>query len=142
MDADIAGFAAAQERLRGQFGESAVFLQAPVYSYPPGTLMDPDTGAPYDPVVVATASAQASAVVRCDVAYEAFRAGRDRDNEPTALGFLDRAHLMLISGSASRAQCEGAVNVILRGQSYKVTNGKPDGIGGVQRWLTYARRGQ
>lgn len=136
MDADLAGFAAAQQRLRGQFGEQVVFLQAPSFTYPDGTQVDPDNGQPFDPAVTPTSSAQASAVVNCNVAY---RSTSDSDEE-SAIGFLDRTHLMLIADIADRAACEGAVTVVLRGQRFQVTAMKPDGIASTQRWLTYARR--
>lgn len=141
MGADLAGFAAAQQRLRGQFGEAAVFLQAPVFTYPGGTPIDPDTGAPYDPVITPTSSAQASATVNVNVAFEAYRAGRDRDDQPGAIGFVDRAHIMLIADLQDRSQCEGAISVLVREQLYKVTAMKVDGIGQLQRWLTFARKG-
>lgn len=141
MLANLAGFADAQERLRQQFGETVVFLQPPVFTYPGGTPIDPDTGRPYDPVIVPTSSAQASAVVNCDVAYEAYRAGRDRDSDVGAIGFVDRAHIMLIADLTASAACAGAESVRLRGATYKITAMKPDGVGALQRWLTFARKG-
>lgn len=138
--ADIAGFADAQQRLRQQFGESCVFLQAPVFTYAGATPIDPDTGAPYDPVIQPTSSAQASAAVNCNVAFVAMgRTSEDADREGAA-GFADRTRVMLISDISDRALCEGAVTVLLRQHAYQVTSQKADGVGALQRWLTYARR--
>jgi hypothetical protein len=141
MDANIAGFGDAQQRLRAQFGESAVFLQAPVFSYPGGTPIDPDTDRPYDPVIQPSASAQASATVNVSVSFVAQgRTSEDADREGPA-GFADRTRVMLIADLADRPLCEGAVTVLLRDGRYQVTSMKADGIGELQRWLTYARRG-
>jgi hypothetical protein len=137
MQADIAGFADAQQRLRGQFGEDAVFLQPPTFGYPAGTPIDPDTDRPYDPVIVPTASAQASAAVTVNVVF----AGRGEAEEAVAVGFAERTRVMLIADIADRPLCEGAVSVLLRGGAYHVTAMRADGISAAQRWLTYARRG-
>lgn len=138
--ADLAGFADAQRRLRQQFGETCVFLQPPILTYPGGTPIDPDTAMPYDPVTQPTASAQASAAVNCNVVFVAMgRTSEDADREGAA-GFADRTRIMLIADLADRALCEGAVTVLLREHAYQVTSEKADGIGALQRWLTYARR--
>lgn len=136
VSADLAGFADAQRRLRDQFGESVVFLQPPTFSFPAGTQIDPDSGQPFDPAVTPTASAQASAAVNCSVA---FAAQDDAEREGPA-GFVDRTRVMLIADIADRDACEGAVTAVLRGENFQITSMKPDGIGGLQRWLTYARR--
>jgi hypothetical protein len=136
MLADLAGFAAAQRRLRAQFGETAVFLQPPQFTYPSGTPIDPDTHRPYDPVIQPTASAQASAAVNVTVA---FATANPEDEAP--LGFVERTRVMLIADLADRARCEGAAAVVVREGRYQVTSMKPDGIGGLQRWLTFARLG-
>jgi hypothetical protein len=137
VEADIAGFADAQQRLRERFGEPAVFLQPPQFTYPPGTPIDPETDRAYDPVLVPTASAQASAAVNVTVAYQA----RARDETAGPIGFSDRAHVMLIADLADRPLCEGAITVLLREDPYTITAMRPDGIGQLQRWLTYARKG-
>jgi hypothetical protein len=48
---------------------------------------------------------------------------------------------MLIADIADRARCEGAAVVVVREGRYHVTSMKPDGIGGLQRWLTFGRLG-
>jgi hypothetical protein len=135
--ADVAGFADAQQRLRSQFGETAVFLKPPTFTYPGGTPIDPDTGRPYDPVIVPTASAQASAAVQVSVVF----AGQGDAEEAVAVGFAERTRVMLIADIADRPRCEGAASVLLRESTYHITSMRADGIGALQRWLTYARRG-
>lgn len=142
MKADVAGFADAQRRFRAQFGESCVFLQPPTFTFPPGTQIDPDTGRPYDPVIVPTASAQASATVNCSVSFVAQgRTSEDAEREGPA-GFVDRTRAMLIANLEDRALCENAVSVTLRGDwEMQITSQKADGVGELQRWLVYCRRG-
>lgn len=139
--ANIAGFADAQRRLRAQFGEDVVFLQPPVFEYPAGTQLDPDTGRPHDPAIVPTSSAQASATVNCSVSFVAQgRTSEDAEREGAA-GFADRTRVMLIANIADRPLCEGAETAVLREHRYRITSMKADGVGALQRWLTYARRG-
>lgn len=137
MDPDLAGFSEAQQRLRSAFGEPVVFL-APVESvWPDGTPVDPETNRPYDPVLAATSSGQASALVNATVAVRPY--GKP-EAEWTALGATERDHVMLISDIAAASACEGAESFVVRDESYKVTAMRPDGIGGVQRWLTFGRK--
>lgn len=48
---DIAGFKAAQTRLRDVLGTEANFKVPGPRTYPPGTQLDPQTSRPYDPAI-------------------------------------------------------------------------------------------
>lgn len=48
---DLAGFAAAQKRLRGQMGADVTFRIPTAPVWPVGTPTDPQTGRPFDPTV-------------------------------------------------------------------------------------------
>lgn len=138
---DIAGFADAGRRLRAAFGEPVVFLRPAVETWPPGTPLDPETGNPYDPMLEPTSSAQASAVVNCTVAARPFgQSGRAVDTESGALGMVERDHLMLACDLELASAASGAVSFEVRGDSYKVTSQRPDGIGELQRFLTFGRQ--
>jgi hypothetical protein len=67
--ADLAGFADAQSRLRNQFAEEVTFMYPEQFAWPAGTPIDPETDEPYDPTVEPITASAASAVVRCDVAF-------------------------------------------------------------------------
>jgi hypothetical protein len=133
---DLAGFTDAQQRLRERFGEPVVFLSDVQLQFAAGTQFDAETGMPYDPVLEPTASAQASATVRCDVAFRAI--GNEVDF--SALGAVEQTHVMLIADIADRAACEPCDEFVCRGERFQVTAQKPDGIGGLQRWLVFGRR--
>lgn len=138
---DLAGFVDAQQRLRDAFGEQITFLAEPSVTFPPGTPTDPETGKPYDPVIAATGSAQASAAVKCDVVFRAVnRAGVTGGETFEAIGITDATHIMLIADISARTTIESCVDFDCRGERFKITAQKPDGVGGVQRWLIYGRR--
>lgn len=133
---DLAGFADAQERLRTHFGELVVFLRPPEFEWPVDTELDPETLKPYDPMIEPTVTAQASAGVNCDVAFK----GRDEDIEWSALGLTEAEDVLLISSIAAASAASGAESAIVRGEEYLVVAQRPDGIGGIQRFLSALRR--
>lgn len=138
---DLAGFADAQERLRGGFGELVTFRSAPSETYPPGTPLDPETGKPYDVTIVPTASGASEWIVRCDVAFRAInRAGIGGDSNPTPVGLFEESHVLLIANSAAASAAASAVEFSVRGDTFKITSRKFDGVGAVQRHLTYGRK--
>lgn len=138
---DLAGFADAQRRHRGHFGEDVTFLQPVEVTFPPGTPLDPDSGEPYDPTIRPVASAQASAVVKCNVAFIARQsAGREYDATAGALGEMERTHVMLICDITDRPVIEPATSFLLRGERFAVSSSKPDALATVQRFLVYGRR--
>lgn len=137
---DMSGFEDAQVRLREQFGEPVVFLFEPVVTWPDDTPIDPETGDPYDPAVRPEASGQASATVDCTIAFKAInRAGVTGGESEGALGIVPSTHIMAICGSAAASAVDGAREMIARGEHFLVTSQKPDGIGGLQRFLTYGK---
>lgn len=139
--ADLAGFAAAQQRLRSQFGETVWFIQAESVTFPPGTPIDPVTNKPYDPAIAASTMVAASASAQCDVFFRAIsRGGMGHEYAQSAEGIRNFSLSMLITDISNRSICEGAVKVILRGDVWKVMSEKPDGVGAVQRWLTFVKQ--
>lgn len=137
LDPDISGFAAAQTELRDQFGEDIVFLQETEVTFPPGTPVDPETGKPYDPAIEPTASGQASAVVKCNVAFRS----ANESVEFGALGITEATRIMLICDLDDRDVIEPANEFICREERYAISAQRPDGLGPtLQRWLVYGRR--
>jgi hypothetical protein len=133
---DLAGFTEAQRRLRGGFGETVTFYKAEVSSYPPGTPIDPETGEPYDPTVEPDSTTQDNAAVKATVA---FRSLSDDQEDTSALGQVERTHVLVIADIADRPQIDGAIEFVWHADRYKVQAQKPDGIGGEQRFLTWGR---
>lgn len=134
---DLAGFADAQHRLREAFGEPVIFLHPPVETWPPGTALDPETGRAYDPMIEPDTTAQASATVICDVATRPFS---NDDVEVAPVGLVEREHQMLACDLGYASAASGAVEYEVRGARYAITSQRADGIGGLQRFLTFGRR--
>lgn len=135
---DHAGFRDAQRRLREHFGEPVEFLTPAVRTYPEGTALDPETGEPYDPTVRPITTSDGSATVSCTVAFRTTRPDGAADFD--AIGVVEEAHVMLIADIDDRGACEPADRFIVRAERYRIVAQKPDGVGGVQRWLVYGRR--
>jgi hypothetical protein len=137
---DLAGFADAQERLRGEFGEEVAFLFPAEVTWPADTAIDPESGEPYDPAVRAASSAVASAAVDCTIAFKAInRAGVSGNETNSPIGVVPSTHIMAICGSAAASAASGAIHMDVRGERFHVTSQKFDGVGGLQRFLSYGR---
>lgn len=139
---DLAGFRAAQSELREKTGQDVVLLTPLPSTFPDGTPMDPETGKPYDPFLLATASGFASAVIRAGFAFRGLaRSGSTDATEMTPLGITEKAHAMLIVGSGDADVMESATDVIVMGERWKVDAVKPDIAGNViHRYLAYLKR--
>lgn len=137
--ADLAGFAAAQSRLRNEFAEEVTFMYPAQFAYPAGTPIDPETDEPYDPTVEPIAASAASAVVRCNVAFYSSQRG-GQEAQDTAAGLFEQTHLMLIADVAAASAIAPAIEFDVRGARHKIEAQKPDGIGALQRYLVWGRQ--
>lgn len=139
---DLAGFVDAQQRLRDNQGEDITFFYPVEVTFAPGTPIDAQTGRPYDPMVEPVASAQASGMIRCGVAFRALsRSGTGTgEADVGAAGYFDTDHVMLNAPIYAASAASAAVSFVARGEQYKVTAQKDDGIGVVARRLIYGRR--
>jgi hypothetical protein len=137
---DIAGFADAQRRLHVGFAEPVTFFFDPEVTFPTGTPLDPETGEPYDPAIRPTASGTVSREVPCEVAFKAInRAGVTGNEQDSAVGVMASTHVMLICAIEAASAASGAREFETRGDRFLITSQKPDGVGGLQRYLTYGR---
>lgn len=134
---DHTGFRDAQRKLREHFGEPVEFLTPASHAYPPGTQLDPETSEPYDPAIRPINTQDSSTAVTCDVAL---RTAIEGEADFSAIGAVEQSHVMLIADIDDRGLCEPADRFILRGEIFRVIAQKPDGVGGVQRWLVFGRR--
>lgn len=137
---DLEGFAEAMDRKRILLGEDVIFLSDAVVSFPPGTPLDPESGVPLDPLVEATASAQASAGVRASVYFRAVTrgGGGGSDSADTPAGRGEHTHVMLILPPAGASAASGCGEFVLRGERYLIDSQKLDApVRGADRWLVY-----
>lgn len=135
---NIAGFVDAQVRLRTAFAEEVTFVWAPADTWPDGTVLDPETGKPMDPLVQPSSSTPHTLTVQANVAYRTV--GTNGQSAETAVGTFEEGDILVIQASVAGTATEGAVEFIARGERWRVTRTVLDGIGGVQRHLTYGDR--
>lgn len=137
MQPDIAGFRRAQEELIDKLGQDVTFHVPQAATYPPGTVLDPETGRPHDPTIRPTQAADADVVVRCSVVYRPImRQGEDHvTGGPSG---LHRTSTMAVTMKVvDRPSVEGASKATVNDISYKVTDILPDGLTEVQRYIAF-----
>lgn len=130
MDADLAGFRDAQVLLRAKLGRDVPFFTPSATTYPPGTALDPESGQPYDPTILPTASGFASAAVRATVVMPGATPIRD-DVVMNALGEIEVGEAALVVGAEEydTNNLEAATKVELYGEEYEITQQNLDSIG-------------
>lgn len=100
VNPDVAGFQAAQARLRAELGVDVTFLVPVAPTYPPGTPVDPDTGRPLDPFAEPVTE-------------------RGWDEEPARVSFINRG---VGEGDAAQTPLgsidEGKAALIIDGDTY------------------------
>lgn len=122
---DLSGFREAQDDLRARFGVSATFRTPVAPEYPPGTVLDPETGAPMDVLLTAVETFD-------DVAVQAqfIRGVEGASPERSGvLGQLSEGEAVLIVGTADFASIEDATFAVVFGETYTIRSIRPDGLG-------------
>lgn len=143
---DVAGFAAAQQRLRDKLGRRVTFWHPVPLEYPPDTpsgAFDPDSGFPYDPVnvVALNEGAMASASAMCSVVFAPLIGIAREHNQQDALGLRAHTNMDLIVGMEDVAAASGAAKFAIDDIEWEIYDFQPDGIGGLQRYVVFGRRG-
>jgi hypothetical protein len=140
---DLAGFREAQLTLVAKTGADVPFFTPVPKTYPPGTLLDPEAGTPYDPTIQPQASGFASASVRCGVAIRPIDRAMDDKTVQSALGLLEEGQGVLIVPSTDYDEndLDHATEVEVHGDRWEITQRTPDGIANVDyRRLVYIRQ--
>lgn len=134
-----AGFAEAQDRKRRLLGSDITFLWPAVVTFPPGTPTSPETHLPYDPTIVPSASAQASASVRCGAFFKAVnRGGAANADAQLPIGRTERTSIFLTVASADASRIHGASEFLFHGNRYQIYTVKNDEVVlGYRRTLVY-----
>lgn len=141
MDADFAGFEAAQIKLRANFGRDVAFFTPTPTAWPPGVPLDPESGRPYDVTIAPLASGYASAVVSCNIVDRPMglsQGGVEDSRRDVAVGGMSLTSKVFIVASGDAALASGATRATYLGQSFKVTDFRRDALGPVERYLAYA----
>lgn len=121
-DLDLEGFREAQITLRERFSQDVTFRRYDDGTYGPEIAIDPESGVPYDPM----ASAIASGVTEIPASAEVFRGHRASDTEAdevaTAIGEIETGQAVLAIDPADLAEIQGATEVVVDGEVYRVSN--------------------
>lgn len=136
---DKAGFAAAQQRLRDKLGMDVTFYGPVVASYAPDVPLDPETGAPYDPMITPTASAAASATVRCSIVQRPFALPQFHGAD-SAEGWGSHNDVSAIMDADSGRSIASAVSFGYGDHLFTVRSTMFDGIGDIQRYVVHGER--
>lgn len=136
---DIAGFFDAQARLRQQTGVDATFIIPTDPVWPPGTALNPETGKPFDPTVVATsAGVPVEVVVRCSILTRLVGA-IGNPTEDRAGGSFSGGSIALGVPEERRDEIDGATDVTVADVRYRVKDIKPDpAFNDVRRFIVFA----
>lgn len=129
---DLAGFDAAQRRLRQKLGRVTIFLQWIDEGYPQGTPVDQEGNA-FDPTVQpASGGYYASASAVCSVVYQPLTTIRRDEVQSDALGMRSRENKNVIVDPIDYAQSEVIQNATyfeIDGHRWRVTNIQDDSLG-------------
>ena len=136
---DIAGYEAALQRKREALGEDVVFHFAETDAYPEGTVLDPQTGKPYDPLIEPSkAETPTPVTINCSVA---FRPSFQEDTDETQIGNIKmNVALVWVSLGAEWESIQAAVSFDVKGDNYLIRKTTEDGIGGNFRMLIWGER--
>ena len=140
-DPDIAGFAEAQATLRAKFGRPVPFFIPQPTVWPTNVPADAQ-GAPLDPTVAPLASGFTTVVASASVASRPVQGNLAPAEEDGPIGIIDERDLLLIVEPDTFPLVEDATECQIFGSRYKITNAKPDQLGGadVQRYLIFTEK--
>jgi hypothetical protein len=136
---DLQGMREAQATLRQYTGEDVIFYTPTGEEWPPGTVLDPQTGRPYDPLIDPIASGWGSAAVRANLAFRPVSGLNDQTAE-TPLGNLELGQIVAIMDIDDAKAVADATEFDAKGDHYKITQRKDDGIGSNYRTLVWGER--
>lgn len=136
---DLGGLKDAQARLRQHTGEDVIFYTPTGEVWPEGVELDPQTQRPYDPLIEPIASGFTSAAVRCNLAFRPSR-GLNDEVADSPIGDIELGHILCIADLEEAQAILDATEFEAKGDRYKVTQMKEDGIGSNYRQLIWGER--
>lgn len=138
---DFPGFVDAQARHRENFGIMVTFEIPSVKTWAPGTQLDPESGAPYDPFLEpATGATPRQELVRVNVISRPTGAGRgglEGERNAGPLGSMDSSEMALILAVEDFARVEGAERVLVLDDTWEVEGIRHDMLGPTRRYIVY-----
>jgi hypothetical protein len=136
---DFAGFDDAQRRFRAAFARDVVVHTTESPSYPPGTVLDPESGEPHDPTIAPTSGGgDVSQVISARVIGGAFT-GTATNEETDALGLHSLRDVALVLDPELYDDVANATSFDFDNESYQVQRVVTDVIAQSQRVIVYGR---
>lgn len=137
---DIAGFRAAQRRLRQVLGVDATFHIPVAATWAPGEAVDPETGRPYDPFATpASGGGFSDATVRVSFVSRPLGATRSAHGEyaETPIGDVDTEVVALIVDADDYDTVKNATRVTVNGHLWQIETVRHDELAGDTRWIFF-----
>jgi hypothetical protein len=131
VEPDLDGFRDASVRFRESVGRELTYLTPTATVWPPETPLDPETGAPYDPVVQPLASGFASASVTTLVVGAA-TASKAAEEVEAAIGRMEKGDAALVVSAEDYASqvMEDATLVLIYDETWEILDSRADSVGG------------
>lgn len=142
VDPDLAGFAAAQRRLREKVGRVVTFYTPKPLAWPgdlPAGAFDPETARPFDPTIKPLASGWVTASARANTVYAPLATIRRDAEQADALGMRSRLNKDLIVDIGDAWVASAATMYELDGEFWQIVDTRRDGVGSAQRLLVYGQ---
>jgi hypothetical protein len=137
---NIAGFDAAQRRLRTLLGVEATFHREGIKTWPPGTARDPETGEPVDSFVSPISAPIEDIAIRCSLVTRPLSRLLQPEREEAALGWVGSDSAALIMSPEDHALVTGAKYVSVNAVRYLVTDFREDATSIVPRVIAFLRK--
>lgn len=136
---DIAGFIAASQELRTNFGSTVTFHVPNAPAWPAGTQINPDTGRPYSPMVKQTNPEYTDVTKTALIILKQGSPLRPQADERfTEAGLLSGMDIILDLDATDQAAVEGATEFTVNGDTYTLEEWKPFSLANqVYRYLVY-----
>lgn len=132
MRPDLEGFRAAQERLIDEMGQVVTWNIEGAETYPPGTVLDPETGKPMDPRIEPETSDDSTETFKARIVSRPLTS--DKVTE-TAMGLLRAGQIGAIIKVADRPKIENASSAVIMERTYVVKDIIEDGIEQTNRYV-------
>lgn len=137
---DIAGWLDAQDRMRVSTGQDVTFKLRNPPVYAAGVQLDPESGQPFDPTIDPISGGDLTDVVkRVGVIFRPVRGNVKDDESDEAGGAFLSSNVALDVAVADHAAIQDAVQFVLNGRDYRITDILPDGLTQVDRYLAFGQ---
>lgn len=141
MDPDLAGLRDALAELREKTGEEVLFFFGETLTYPEDTVLDPQTGKPYDPLILPEDSSENTPLfITCSVAFRPVRGPLREDTAETRLGDIKENNVLLSMSTTEWDLVAGATSFNVKDDNYLIVKSTADGIGSDYRQLIWGER--